>query len=129
MKLAIIAGEASGDLHGSNLMRAFHTLDANISFVGIGGDAMHAQGLQVFRHIRQTNFMGFLEVVKNLRTIRQLMKDTEKMLLEEKPDALILIDYPGFNLRMAEFAHKNGIKVLYYISPQLWAWKKGRIEN
>jgi lipid-A-disaccharide synthase len=128
MKIAIIAGEASGDLHGSNLMKAFHALQKDILFIGIGGDKMLAQGLQPVRHISQTNFMGFLEVAKNIRTIRRMMKDTQDMLLRERPDALILIDYPGFNLRMAKFAHKHGIKVLYYISPQLWAWKKGRIK-
>lgn len=128
MKIAIIAGEASGDLHGSNLMKAFHTLQKNIIFIGIGGDKMLAQGLQPIRHISQTNFMGFLEVAKNIRTIRKMIKDTQDMLLKERPDALILIDYPGFNLRIAKFAHQHGIKVLYYISPQLWAWKKGRIK-
>jgi len=129
MKIAIIAGEASGDLHGSNLMKAFHALQKDIVFMGIGGDKMIAQGLQPIRHISQTNFMGFLEVAKNIRSIRTIMKDTREMLLKERPDALILIDYPGFNLRMAKFAHKHGIKVLYYISPQLWAWKKGRIKT
>lgn len=128
MKVAIIAGEASGDLHGSNLMKAFHALQKDIVFTGIGGDKMKEQGLQLIRHISETNFMGFLEVAKNIRTIRRMMKDTQDMLLKERPDALILIDYPGFNLRIAKFAHKHGIKVLYYISPQLWAWKKGRIK-
>lgn len=128
MKLAIIAGEASGDLHGSNLMKAFHALQKDIHFIGIGGDRMIAEGLKPIRHISQTNFMGFWEVAKNIRTIRKMIKDTQEMLLQERPDALILIDYPGFNLRMAKFAHKHGIKVLYYISPQLWAWKKGRIK-
>ncbi len=128
MKIAIIAGEASGDLHGSNLMKAFHALQKDIFFIGIGGDRMLAQGLKSIRHISQTNFMGFWEVAKNIRIIRKMMKDTQDMLLKERPDALILIDYPGFNLRIAKFAHKHGIKVLYYISPQLWAWKKGRIK-
>lgn len=128
MKIAIIAGEASGDLHGSNLIKAFHKLQKDMIFIGIGGDKMIAQGLQPIRHINQTNFMGFWEVAKNLSTIRKMMKETQDMLLKERPDALILIDYPGFNLRMAKFAHQHGIKVLYYISPQLWAWKKGRIK-
>ncbi|MCS7028377.1 MAG: lipid-A-disaccharide synthase [Bacteroidia bacterium] len=128
MKIAIIAGEASGDLHGSNLMRAMRTLHNDLHFVGIGGDKMIAQGLEPIRHITQTNFMGFWEVAKNIKTIQKMIQDTQQMLLKHRPDAIILIDYPGFNLRMAKFAYQHGIKVLYYISPQLWAWKKGRIK-
>ncbi|MCS7077414.1 MAG: lipid-A-disaccharide synthase [Bacteroidia bacterium] len=128
MKVAIIAGEASGDLHGSNLMRAMHTFQNDLEFIGIGGDKMIAQGLKPIRHITQTNFMGFWEVAKNIKTIQKMIQDTKQMLLNHRPDAIILIDYPGFNLHIAKFAYQHGIKVLYYISPQLWAWKKGRVK-
>lgn len=126
MRVYIIAGEPSGDLHASNLVAAWKKIRPDLEFRGIGGDLMKQNDVQLFRHIRDTNFMGFVEVVKHLPYILRLLKETKKDFLEFKPDLILLIDYPGFNLKMAKFAHKNNIRVFYYISPQVWAWKAGR---
>ncbi|MFZ4931826.1 lipid-A-disaccharide synthase [Chryseobacterium sp. Mn2064] len=128
MKYYIIAGEASGDLHGSNLMKALQQKDPNAEFRFWGGDLMKAQGGTLVKHYRDLAFMGFLEVVMNLRTILNNIKFCKEDILNNRPDVLILVDYPGFNLRIARFAKELGIKVIYYISPQLWAWKEGRVE-
>ncbi|MBN1339206.1 MAG: lipid-A-disaccharide synthase [Bacteroidales bacterium] len=129
MKYYIIAGEASGDLHGSNLMKGLKKSDARATFRIWGGDLMQEQGGELVKHYRDLAFMGFLEVLLNIRTIAANIRLCKKDMLEYKPDALILIDYPGFNLRMAEFAARNGIRVFYYISPQIWAWKKSRVHK
>jgi lipid-A-disaccharide synthase len=128
MKYYIIAGEASGDLHGSNLMKALKVEDAEAEFRFWGGDLMNTQGGELVKHYRDLAFMGFVEVIMNLRTILGNISFCKKDILQTKPDVLILIDYPGFNLRIAEFAKRNGIKVFYYISPQIWAWKESRIK-
>ena len=128
MKYYIIAGEASGDLHGSNLMKALIQKDPNAEFRFWGGDLMAAQGELLVKHYKDLAFMGFLEVAKNLRTILNNIKFCKQDIKSHKPDVLILVDYPGFNLRIAKFAKELGIKVVYYISPQLWAWKEGRVE-
>ncbi len=128
MKYYLIAGEASGDLHGSNLMRALTDFDANAQFRFFGGDLMQAAGGTLVKHYREMAFMGFLNVILNLRTISRNMKICQQDILEYKPDVLILIDYPGFNLRMAKFAKKLGIPVFYYISPKIWAWKEYRVK-
>jgi len=127
MNYYIIAGEASGDLHGSNLMRALKNHDPDASFRCWGGDLMQRAGGKLVRHYRELAFMGFWEVLVNLRTILKNLTFCETDILKSKPDVLILIDYPGFNLRMARFAKKHGIPVFYYISPQLWAWKSSRV--
>lgn len=129
MKYYIIAGEASGDLHGSNLLRALLEKDkaANIRFWG--GDRMKAIAGNPVKHIKDLAFMGFVEVIANLRTILKNIRFCKEDILKFQPDALILIDYPGFNLRIAEFAKKSGIKVHYYISPQIWAWKQNRVHK
>lgn len=129
MKYYIIAGEASGDLHASNLMKAIKQKDQNADFRFWGGDLMQKQGGTLVKHYRDLAFMGFLEVIQNLKTILNNIKFCKKDILENKPDVLILVDYPGFNLRIAKFAKELGIKVVYYISPQLWAWKEGRVET
>ena len=129
MKYYIVAGEASGDLHGSNLMKALQHRDPEADFRCWGGDLMEAAGGELVKHYRDMAFMGFLEVALHLRQILNNIKICEIDLLMYEPDVLILIDYPGFNLRVAEFAHNNGIKVVYYISPQVWAWKKNRIKK
>ena len=129
MKYYIIAGEASGDLHASNLMKALKKEDANAEFRYWGGDLMKAQGGTLVKHYTDLAFMGFVEVLMNLKTILGNIKVAKKEILDYKPDVLILVDYPGFNLRIAPFAKALGIKVVYYISPQLWAWKEGRIET
>lgn len=129
MKYYVIAGEASGDLHGSNLMKAIRENDAQAEFRCWGGDLMQEQGGELVKHYRSLAFMGFIEVIANLRTIIKNIKFCKDDILQWKPDALIFIDYPGFNLRIAEFARQEGIKTIYYISPQIWAWKESRIHK
>ncbi len=123
MKYYIIAGEASGDLHASKLK------DPQAEFRFWGGDLMQAQGGTLVKHYRDLAFMGFAEVVMNLRTILGNISVAKKDIETYKPDAVILVDYPGFNLRIAEFVKSLGIKVYYYISPQIWAWKTGRVHK
>jgi lipid-A-disaccharide synthase len=129
MKYYIIAGEASGDLHASNLIHEIKRKDQKAEFRCWGGDLMEAEGANIVRHIRDYSFMGFTEVIMNLRTILNSISFCKKDIIAYKPDALILIDYPGFNLRIAEFAHENKLKVIYYISPQIWAWKQSRVHK
>lgn len=129
MKYYIIAGEASGDLHASNLVRELKQRDPEAEFRAWGGDLMKAQGVQLVKHYRDLAFMGFTEVVMNLRTILGNIEFCKKDLSAYRPDVLILVDYPGFNLRIAEFAKAQGIKVFYYISPQIWAWKQSRVHK
>lgn len=128
-KLYIIAGEASGDLHGSNLIRALKRQQPDVECRVWGGDLMQAAGGHLVKHYRDLAFMGFLEVVRNLPTILRNFRFCKKDILEYRPDALVLIDYPGFNLRMAKWAKKQGIRVIYYISPQLWAWHSSRVHT
>lgn len=129
MKFFVIAGEASGDLHGSNLIREIRNIDSSAQFRCYGGDLMKSEGAEIVKHIGDLDFMGFWEIFINLRTILGYIKECKRDILEWKPDALILIDYPGFNLRIAEFARKNNIPVFFYISPQIWAWKQRRIHK
>ena len=129
MQYYIIAGEASGDLHGSNLIKELQLLDRQASIRCWGGDKMQATGATLVKHYKHLAFMGFVEVIKNLRTIFKNLDYCKKDILAHKPDALILIDYPGFNLRIAEWAKQQGIKVIYYISPQVWAWKESRVKG
>lgn len=129
MKYYIIAGEASGDLHGSNLMKALKVEDPAADFRIWGGDLMQDAGGELRKHYRDLAFMGFVEVLKNLRTIVHNLRFCEQDILAYQPDALILIDYPGFNLRIAKWAKQQGIKVLYYISPQIWAWHTSRVHQ
>jgi lipid-A-disaccharide synthase len=127
LKLYIIAGEASGDLHASNLMKELKKQNSSIAFRFWGGDLMAKSGGTPVKHIKELAFMGFIEVILNLKTILSNIKQCKKDIVEYKPDAIILVDYPGFNLRIAEWAKKSGIKVIYYISPQIWAWKQNRV--
>ncbi len=127
MKYYLIAGEASGDLHGSNLMKALKTEDAFAEFRYFGGDKMQAEGGELVKHYADMAFMGFTEVLLNLRTIFRNLKTCKVDLLAYQPDVLILIDFPGFNLKIAEFAKQHGIKVCYYISPKVWAWNQKRV--
>lgn len=129
MKYFLIAGERSGDLHGSNLIKALRQKDTEGIFHGLGGDYMEQAGMELLVHYREMAFMGFLEVVKNLPSILGYMKECKAAIREFKPDALILIDYAGFNLRIARWAKKEGIKVFYYISPKVWAWNQKRALN
>jgi len=127
MKYYIIAGEASGDLHGSNLIKELKEVDKQSSFRCWGGDLMQQAGGNLVKHYRDLAFMGFTEVVSNLRTIFRNLKFCKEDIQQFKPDALILIDYPGFNLRIARWARQQGLKVIFYISPQVWAWKENRV--
>ena len=120
---------ASGDLHASNLVRELRLLDGQASFRGWGGDLMKKEGVELVRHIRDLAFMGFLEVVSHLPRILGNLKFCENDILQFNPDVLILVDYPGFNLRIARFAASRRIPVFYYISPQLWAWKSSRVKT
>ncbi len=129
MRYYIIAGEASGDLHGSNLIKALHQQDTNADVRCWGGDKMQAAGATLVKHYRELAFMGFVEVITHLPTIMQNITFCKNDILQYKPDVLVLIDYPGFNLRIASWAKKKGIKVAYYISPQVWAWKEKRVEQ
>lgn len=127
MKYYIIAGEASGDLHGSNLIKALKKQESQLDIRAWGGDLMANEGANIIKHYRDLAFMGFIEVIMNIRTIAKNLKFCKSDILDYKPDALILIDYPGFNLRIAEFAKQHNIPVHYYISPTVWAWKSSRV--
>ena len=130
MKYYIIAGEASGDLHGSKLMRALKSKDANADFRFYGGDKMQSEGGVLVRHFRDTAVMGFINVLLNLRKILSNIEFCKKDLKEYAPDVLILIDYPGFNLKIAKYAKEElGLRVVYYIPPKIWAWKEHRIKQ
>lgn len=130
MKYYLIVGEASGDLHASNLMKALKEADNAAEFRFFGGDLMSAVGGERVKHYRDTAFMGFMPVLMNLRTIFSNMRMCKRDIVAWNPDVLILVDYPGFNLSIAEYIHKNtDIPVFYYISPKIWAWKEHRIKN
>lgn len=131
MKYFFIAGEQSGDFHGSTLMHELKIIDDKYKFVFFGGDLMRAEaGVRPIRHIREMSFMGFWVVFKNMFKILDNLKVCKAAILKEKPDAVVLIDYPGFNLRIAKFVRKQlGIPVYYYISPSVWAWKSHRVKN
>jgi lipid-A-disaccharide synthase len=128
MKFYIIAGEASGDLHGSNLIKELRKLDSSANIRCWGGDLMQEAGGELVKHYRELAFMGFLEVAKNLGTILSNLRFCKEDILKFKPDVLILIDYPGFNLRIAKWAKQQGLRIIYYISPQVWAWKENRVK-
>ena len=128
MKYYIISGEASGDLHGSNLIKELKLQDPGADFRCWGGDLMEQQGAKIVKHYRDLAFMGFWEVLFNIFTILKNISFCKRDILQFQPDVLILIDYPGFNIRMAKFAKKNNLKVFYYISPQIWAWHQSRSE-
>ena len=129
MKYYIIAGEASGDLHGSNLMKELFLQDSKAEIRFWGGDLMAKVGGTLVKHYRELSFMGFLEVALNLKTILNNIKICKSDIENFNPDVLILIDYPGFNMRIAKWAKQNRIKIHYYISPQIWAWKENRIKD
>lgn len=129
MKYYIIAGEASGDLHGSNLMKSLYLEDPNANIRFWGGDLMQTVGGTLVKHYKELAFMGFIEVLFNLKTILNNIKIAKKDILEFQPDVIIFIDYPGFNLRIAKWAKELSIKTHYYISPQIWAWKENRITD
>lgn len=128
-RIFLVAGETSGDIHGANLVRALLRQDPALTCEGLGGWRMEAAGMTLRHDLAGEAIMGFTEVVKHILPIRRLFLDTLAHLRETRPGALVLIDYPGFNIRLAREAHALGIPVIYYISPQVWAWKKGRIHT
>ncbi|MCZ4225240.1 lipid-A-disaccharide synthase [Pedobacter rhodius] len=127
MKYYLVAGEASGDLHGANLMKALKNEDGEAVFRFFGGNKMQDEGGQLVKHYADMAFMGFTEVLLNIRTIYKNLSACKNDILDWQPDVLILIDFPGFNLKIADFAKSNGIKVCYYISPKVWAWNQKRV--
>ncbi len=127
MKYYFLAGEASGDLHASNLIKEISLIDEQAQFRGFGGDLMEKAGMTVLKHYRDMAFMGLVPVLMNIRTIRKNFRFCEEDMLSFNPDVLVLVDYPGFNLRMARFAREHEIRTFYYISPKIWAWKQGRV--
>jgi lipid-A-disaccharide synthase len=129
MRYYIVAGEASGDLHASNLIKAIRQKDPAAEFRGCGGDLMRDAGAELLLHYKEMAFMGFWEVFVNLKTVLGNIKRCKTDIMAWNPDVLVLVDYPGFNLRIAQFAKQRGLKTVYYISPQIWAWKKGRIKQ
>jgi lipid-A-disaccharide synthase len=129
MRYYLIAGEASGDLHGSNLIKALKAKDPQVEIRAWGGDKMQAAGAKLVKHYRELAFMGFWEVATNIRTILGNIRFCKEDIQAFKPDAIIYIDYPGFNLRIAEWAHKQGYLNYYYISPQIWAWHTSRVHK
>ncbi len=129
MKYYIIAGEASGDLHGASLIKEIKAIDSHAQFRGWGGDNMQQEGLDMVKHYRDHAFMGFFEVISHLRAVLKNISLCKKDIIYYNPDAVILIDYPGFNLEIAKFSKKNKLKVFYYISPKVWAWKSSRVKT
>ena len=129
MKYFLIAGERSGDVYGAKLITALLKKDPTAQIVCYGGDEMKAAGGELLSHYKESTFMGFYEVFTNLRVIKKKLNTCKKELLAFHPDAVIFIDYPGFNLRMAAFAKRQGLRTIYYISPKIWAWNKGRIKE
>lgn len=131
MRYFIIAGEASGDLHASNLMRELRIADTQAEFCFLGGDLMQAQGGKMIKHYRDMAFMGIVAVLKNARTVLRNLRECKQAIADFQPDVLILVDYPSFNLRMARYVKEqlSDTKVYYYISPKLWAWKEYRIKE
>jgi len=129
MKYYLIAGEASGDLHGADLIKYLKDIDNKSEFRFWGGDLMKAQSNNIVEHYKNLAFMGFIDVLINIRKINKNLNICKKDILQYKPDVVIFIDYPGFNLRIAEFAKKNNFKTFYYISPKIWAWKKNRAKK
>ena len=127
--IMIIAGEASGDMHGASLVHEMLKIDSSLKFYGIGGNKLQEAGVKLHAHASEMSVVGITEVIPKLGTILRIMNRMKKSMDEFNPDLVILIDYPDFNLRIAKAAHKRGIKVFYYISPQVWAWRKGRINQ
>ena len=128
MKFYFLSGEKSGDLHGANLAHEILKQNKDSELRGFGGDKMNLEGVEIVKHINQLSFMGFTEVIKNLSVIKKNLNFCKNDIISFNPDAIILIDFPGFNLKIAKFAKEKGIKVFYYISPKVWAWKKSRVE-
>ena len=128
LKIFIVAGEPSGDLHGGKLIRAIQSIEPNSSFMGHGGDSMKNTGMQILEHVDTLTMMGFSEVIRHLPKMIRIMTKTIETINRVKPDRIILIDYPGFNLRLAKKIQNLNIPITYFILPQAWAWKEKRVE-
>ena len=129
VKLAIVAGEASGDLHAAEVVHELKVLDPSFEAFGIGGDLLAAEGMRVLHHAREMGMVGLFNVLRHLRMFRRIFAELVKTIEQEKPDAVMLVDYPGFNLRLAKRCEAMGLRVVYYISPQVWAWRRGRVSQ
>ncbi|MEO8033715.1 MAG: lipid-A-disaccharide synthase [Acidobacteriota bacterium] len=129
MKLAIVAGEASGDLHASEVVRELRKVDPALEMFGIGGDRLAGQGMTLLHHAREMGIVGLVNVLRHLPMFRRIFADLMKRIEAERPDAVLLVDYPDFNLRVAKKCRKLGLRVIYYISPQIWAWRRGRVRQ
>jgi lipid-A-disaccharide synthase len=129
MKLAIVAGEASGDLHASEVVRELKKLDPSLQTFGIGGDLLAREGMRILHHAREMGIVGLFNVIRHLGMFRRVLREMIDTIASEKPDAVMLVDYPDFNLRLAKHCKEMGVRVIYYISPQVWAWRRGRVKN
>jgi lipid-A-disaccharide synthase len=129
MKLAIVAGEASGDLHASEVLRELKTLEPGIETFGIGGDLLAAEGMTLLHHAREMGIVGLFNVLRHLPMFRRVFNELVERIAAERPDAVLLVDYPDFNLRLAKRCKQMGLRVIYYISPQIWAWRQGRVRH
>ena len=129
MKLAIVAGEASGDLHAAEVLRELKRIDPTIETFGIGGDLLAGEGMRLVHHAREMGIVGFFNVLRHLRMFRRIYAHLIDEIARQRPDAVLLVDYPGFNLRLARRCKELGLRVVYYISPQLWAWRRGRVKQ
>ena len=129
MKVAVVAGEASGDLHASEVIRELKKLDPSLRLFGIGGDLLAREGTELVHHAGEMGIVGFFNVLRHLPMFRRIFRDLMQRIEAERPDVVFLIDYPGFNLRVAKACKALGLKVVYYISPQIWAWRQGRVRH
>src|SRR5688572_24748308 len=129
MKLAIVAGEASGDLHAAHVLRELRKLDPSVTTFGIGGDLLAAEGMDVMHHAREMGIVGLFNVIRHLGMFRRVFREIVDRIASERPDAVLLVDYPDFNLRLAEKVKALGIRVVYFISPQVWAWRRSRVRH
>jgi lipid-A-disaccharide synthase len=129
VKLCVVAGEASGDLHGAELVRELRLLDPRLELFGFGGDRLAAQGMRILHHARELGIVGLFNVLRHVSMFRRVFRELVEEIRRERPDAVLLIDYPEFNLRLAKQCRRLGVKVIYYISPQIWAWRQGRVRS
>ena len=129
MKLAVVAGEASGDLHAAEVVRELKKLDPSLQTFGIGGDLLQRQGTKVLYHAREMGIVGLFNVIRHLGMFRRIFRELIDTIAKERPDAVLLVDYPDFNLRVAKKCKQMGLRVIYYISPQIWAWRRGRVKH
>ena len=129
MKLAVVAGEASGDLHAAEVIAELKKLDPSLETFGIGGDLLQKQGMTILYHAREMGIVGLFNVIRHLGMFRRIFRELLARIERERPDAVLLVDYPDFNLRLAKRCKAMGLRVVYYISPQIWAWRRGRVKQ